>query len=400
MSNAGDFIIDNGVLKKYVGPGGDVVIPEGVSQIGTKAFFRCVSVTTVMIPEGVTEIDSEAFVLCKNLKTVQIPESVVRFGQRAFGWCPNLAAVRIPKSLKTISEEAFIYCDKMTEAIIPEGVENIEMGAFSLCTSLHSISLPGSVTNVGKDALPHVKYLKLKRWIKGLGQAVRQEALREIEIEDPSRVPAQFKTLIVHRDAESGHESDTLRDFTIKDGVLIDYKGNGGEVVIPAGVTEIGQRAFQQCVSLTEVIIPENVTSIGNLAFFLCEGLKNIVIPDSVRTIGNSAFGSCRSLTDVVIPEGVQKIGSSAFWNCKNLKSVTIPESAKELGTTVFKSCSCVVKCRHFSPQLAEAMKDCDDFNTILLLYTEDNISEIPAHEFRTGKVIPRVCEEKLRKNG
>ena len=60
MSNAGDFIIDNGVLKKYVGPGGDVVIPEGVSQIGTKAFFRCVSVTTVVIPEGVTEIDSEA----------------------------------------------------------------------------------------------------------------------------------------------------------------------------------------------------------------------------------------------------------------------------------------------------------------------------------------------------
>ena len=29
MSNASDFIIENGVLKKYVGPGGDVVIPEG-----------------------------------------------------------------------------------------------------------------------------------------------------------------------------------------------------------------------------------------------------------------------------------------------------------------------------------------------------------------------------------
>lgn len=426
MSNAGDFIIDNGVLKKYVGPGGDVVIPEGVSQIGTKAFFRCVSVTTVVIPEGVTDIDSEAFVLCKNLKTVQIPESVVRFGKRAFGWCANFAAVRIPKSLKTISEEAFIYCDKMTEVIIPEGVENIEKCAFSLCTSLHSISLPGSVTNVGKDALPHVKYLKLKRWIKGLGQAVRQETLREIEIEDPSRVPVQFKPLIVHKDLESGDGSDTLRDFTIKDGVLIDYKGNDGEVVIPAGVTEIGRgafqhcaclisviipegvsrisesafadceklnhvvlpkslvsigdRAFQQCGSLNKVIISDHVTAIGNLAFASCVGLKDIVISDGVRTIGSSAFAWCNSLTDVVIPEGVQKLGSSVFWNCKNLKSVTIPESAKELGTEIFKSCSCVVRCRRFSPQLAEAMKDCDEFNTFLLLYTEDNISQIPAH--------------------
>ena len=39
MSNASDFIIENGVLKKYVGPGGDVVIPEGVSSVGKKAFF-------------------------------------------------------------------------------------------------------------------------------------------------------------------------------------------------------------------------------------------------------------------------------------------------------------------------------------------------------------------------
>ena len=38
MSNANDFVIENGVLKKYVGPGGDVVVPKGVTVIGEEAF--------------------------------------------------------------------------------------------------------------------------------------------------------------------------------------------------------------------------------------------------------------------------------------------------------------------------------------------------------------------------
>lgn len=33
MSNANDFVIEQGVLTKYTGPGGDVVIPEGVTVI-------------------------------------------------------------------------------------------------------------------------------------------------------------------------------------------------------------------------------------------------------------------------------------------------------------------------------------------------------------------------------
>ena len=43
MSSASDFIIENGVLTKYVGPGGDVTIPEGVTSIGDNAFYGCKS---------------------------------------------------------------------------------------------------------------------------------------------------------------------------------------------------------------------------------------------------------------------------------------------------------------------------------------------------------------------
>ena len=47
MSNASDFIVENGVLKKYVGPGGDVIVPDGVTSIGLGAFRLCQTLRTV-----------------------------------------------------------------------------------------------------------------------------------------------------------------------------------------------------------------------------------------------------------------------------------------------------------------------------------------------------------------
>ena len=64
MSNPSDFIIENGVLKKYVGPGGDVVVPEGVTNIGDQAFYDCSSLTSITLPDGLTSIGDCAFYDC------------------------------------------------------------------------------------------------------------------------------------------------------------------------------------------------------------------------------------------------------------------------------------------------------------------------------------------------
>lgn len=53
MSGNSDFVIGNGVLKEYTGSGGDVVIPEGVTEVGRWAFNDCIGLTGVTIPAGV-----------------------------------------------------------------------------------------------------------------------------------------------------------------------------------------------------------------------------------------------------------------------------------------------------------------------------------------------------------
>ena len=68
-----DFVIENGVLKKYTGAGGDVVIPDGVAYIGVHAFCDCSSLRSIAIPDGVTSIGDCAFYRCTNLQDTQQP---------------------------------------------------------------------------------------------------------------------------------------------------------------------------------------------------------------------------------------------------------------------------------------------------------------------------------------
>ncbi len=59
-------------MTKYTGPGGDTVIPAGVTRIVDHAFFRCTNLRSVSIPAGVTEIGGWAFWDCTGLKSVTI----------------------------------------------------------------------------------------------------------------------------------------------------------------------------------------------------------------------------------------------------------------------------------------------------------------------------------------
>ena len=110
--------------------------------------------------------------------------------------------------------------------------------------------------------------------------------------------------------------------------------------IIPEGVSMIEESAFEGCVGLTSLVIPEGVKEIGWDAFSGCTGLTNIVIPDSVTEINGGAFFGCTSLTSIVIPEGVTEIGESAFSGCTDLTSIVIPKGVTEIGESAFSGCT------------------------------------------------------------
>ncbi len=98
MSSASDFVIDpNGMLRSYVGPGGDVVVPDNVTAIGADMgngacgyiapFRNCLELTGVVLPEGLKSIGPEAFRGCSNLRSVTLPSKLPEFGSGAFRDC-------------------------------------------------------------------------------------------------------------------------------------------------------------------------------------------------------------------------------------------------------------------------------------------------------------------------
>ena len=112
------------------------------------------------------------------------------------------------------------------------------------------------------------------------------------------------------------------------------------EIIIPYSVRSIGEKAFYECEDLKKVTLQNNMTEIAERSFCGCTSLKSINIPKSVTTIGASAFYDCTSLKDLVLPDNITSIGERAFHNCSSLTKVTIPDSVTEIGRYAFYSCN------------------------------------------------------------
>ena len=287
---------------------------------------------------SVTSIGDEAFNKCSGLESINLSKSVTSIGSYAFSSCSSLTSITLPESVASIGSNAFNNCSSLTSIIIPVSVTSIGERAFYDCWSLTAVHISNieawyKISFSDKDSNPLCYANNL--YLNG-------ELVTELELVIPEGVTSIGNYAFYH--------CRVLTAITLPESVT--SIGDGAfwgcisltEITIPEGVTSIGEDAFGDCRGITEIVIPESVTSIGSYAFSSCSSLTSITLPESVASIGSYAFSYCSSLKAITLLEGVKSIGSYAFYNCESLTTITLPEGLKSIGSYAFQNCSSLYK--------------------------------------------------------
>ena len=389
MSNASDFVIENGVLTKYKGFGGKVIIPEEVRKIGERAFaYRAVS--SVEIPGTVEEIGPFAFEHCTGLKEVILHEGIRVIGHGAFSECANLEEVQIPDSVQELGNNVFILRRKMRQlqalgvtesgeqylhdqpVILPQvPISSIKGADSKLGLALGYFSCPEKYsTEIAADyhkfAFSQKKKILAIAWKQDLVNIVafyaEQKKISVANIEKDFLNPAmeanakqciayllEWKEKNLKAASPAAKMAKELEKSPVSatelkkvwnyaknaDGGLkiTGYKGSDPDVVIPQTVgkdtvTVLGYECFCPVASR----LPDG-------QFEVRKKIESVEIPDTVTKISERAFFACESLKQVMLPKSLKCIESDAFCRCP-LESVEIPDGTETIMELAFSRCS------------------------------------------------------------
>ena len=340
-------------------------IPDGVVEIGNKAFANCTELTNITIPKSVTTIKSSAFNGCDSIKTLSLDTNEFNADYIYLG---NLEELTLGTSVKDVSEVTFAKSSKLKRLTI--NTEHFS-GKWVDISKIEEITIAPGITILDSNALSGFGG-KLIIDNNNITKATLAGA-------NPTEIVIGDNVQSFEHDALS--ECSNLTKFsgsnTTEDGCNVVVNGrliaviqaNLTEYVVPEGVTEIGSYVFKGCTSLTNVNMPESLTAIGKYAFYGCSGLTQITLPEGITKLENGVFAGC-GLTSIDLPNSITSIDACAFKDCSKLKSVTIPNSVTSFGKSAFKGCTSLVKLfitENVTEIGAEAFKDCSNLKSVII---------------------------------
>ena len=288
-----------------------IVIENGVTSIGSNAFYQCSDMQATLDlsdAKALTSIGNNAFYGCKKLTgSLEIPDSVTKIGAEAFRDCNNLSGnFELPKGLQSVGNAAFCNCYNLTGGLkLPDTVTSIGTGAFYNCAKLDGyLVLSSSLTKIPQNAFNNCVNLK---------------------VEDKLVIPSSVTV--------------------IEDGAFARCSSLTGDLKIPDTVTSIGNNAFNGCSSLNGYLtLPSQLTVIPSCAFWNCSQLKvqgGLKIPENVNSIGWGAFRGCAQLKgSLTLPKDIESIGKQAFYDCTGLTGTfKIPDTVTKIEQETFYHC-------------------------------------------------------------
>ena len=302
------------------------ILPHGIC--GNGLTWELDSNGTLTI-SGTGAMENNCFENNRNIKSLVVNEGVTSIGSSAFFGCSGLTSAMIADSVTGIRDYAFSGCSNLTRVAMGKGITSIGNHAFDECSSLSTVNYSGTIA----------------QWEKiSISDGNNCLAVADIICTDGRIVPRNTcgDNLTWELDSDgtltiSG--TGKMWDYNWDQSPWYNTRDKILSVVITAGVTRVGRYAFHECNKLTNVTIPNSVTSIGDYAFYNCSSLTSVTIPHGVTSIGDYAFSGCSSLTSVEIPSSVTSIGGRAFSDCSSLVSVKIPDSAKNIRYSAFYGC-------------------------------------------------------------
>lgn len=306
------------------------------------------SIQTIVIGDQITQIGRYAFTgtACS---TIKFGKNVRSIGERAFNGCRNLNGdLTLPDSVQTIGAGAFQGCEKLSgDLTIPDSVQTIGDSAFEFCTGLNgTLTLGKNLRTIGKKAFSGCAFT---------GSLTIPEGITEIAIGTFSSLyqssgmftgkltlPSTLKTI----GASAFSYTDFSGELLIPDGVTSiganafkECDGFGGLLPLPDSVKTVGEWAFYLCKGFTGLKLSAGLTKIEKLSFAHMYGLRTeVVIPEGVTEIGESAF-SCSYMPSVRLPSTLKKIEKQAFMYAHNLTKITLPDGLETIGDEAFSGC-------------------------------------------------------------
>ncbi|MCR5174700.1 MAG: leucine-rich repeat domain-containing protein, partial [Oscillospiraceae bacterium] len=271
---------------------------------------------------GAIEESPSYLVYSGEIQSVVIENGVTEIGEKAFYACTAMKGITIPSTVHTIGQNAFFGCQSLTGITIPEGRGNPQYGtfyidsyAFQSCSGLTEIKFLGAVPEYGTTPFYNVGGVTLK--YPSL-DTTWTETIRNRLFSDFTGKAVSTWTIESYTNPSSGACGDSVT-WSVS-GSKLTISGTGpmwdfSEINYDAE-EYTGYQVFRD--SITEVEV-NGVTTLGECAFRDMNKLQQVILPSSLTRIDYGAFFGCSALSGVVIPAGVTLIGNVAFSDCNNL---------------------------------------------------------------------------------